>query len=95
LYAEAFGARARRAGLKTPKGLEGQEWAGVLTVERLTTIVARLEPGTWELMCHPAAADEVDAAGYDRAGELDALTSPAVRAALEERGVRLVNYAAL
>jgi hopanoid biosynthesis associated protein HpnK len=95
LYAEAFAARARRAGLKMPEGLAGQEWAGALTVERLTTIVARLEPGTWELMCHPAAADEVDAEGYDRAGELAALTAPAVRAALEERGVRLVNYAGL
>lgn len=95
LYAEAFGARARRAGLKMPDGLEGQACAGALTVERLAAIVGRLEPGTWELMCHPAAAKDAAADGYDRAGELAALTSPAVRAALEERGVRLVNYAAL
>jgi len=95
LYAEAFGARARRAGLKMPDGLEGQEWAGALTAERLAVIVARLGPGTWELLCHPAAADDADADGYDRAGELAALTSPAVRAVLEEAGVRLVNYAAL
>jgi len=95
LYAEAFGARARRAGLKMPDGLEGQEWAGALTAERLAVVVARLGPGTWELLCHPAAADDADADGYDRAGELAALTSPAVRAVLEEAGVRLVNYAAL
>ncbi|HUV87755.1 MAG TPA: ChbG/HpnK family deacetylase [bacterium] len=95
LYAEAFGARARRAGLKMPDGLEGQEWAGALTAERLAATVARLGPGTWELLCHPAAADDADADGYDRAGELAALTSPAVRAVLEEAGVRLVNYAAL
>lgn len=93
LYAEAFGRRARRAGLKTPDGLEGQEWAGALTVERLLTIVGRLGPGTWEVMCHPAAADEAD--GYGRAGELEALTAPEVRAAVEEAGIRLVNYAAL
>lgn len=95
LYAEAFAARARRAGLKMPDALEGQEWAGALTVERLKTLIARLEAGTRELMCHPAAAGEADADGYDRPGELAALTAPAVRAALEERGVRLVNYAAL
>jgi hopanoid biosynthesis associated protein HpnK len=98
LFAEAFGARARRAGLKMPDGLEGQEWAGRLTAERLSAIAARLEPGTWELMCHPAAAgpgDAADADGYDRGGELAALTAPAVRAALQERGVRLINYAAL
>jgi hopanoid biosynthesis associated protein HpnK len=96
LYAEAFGARARRAGLKMPDGLKGQECAGALTVERLAALVGGLEPGTWELMCHPAATDDDAAAGgYDRAGELAALTSPAVRAAVEERGVRLVNYAAL
>ncbi len=98
LCAEAFGTRARRAGLKMPDGLEGQEWAGRLTAERLSAIVARLRPGTWELMCHPAASeasDGADADGYDRAGELAALTAPAVRAALQERGVRLINYAAL
>lgn len=95
LYAEAFGARARRAGLKMPDGLEGQEWAGGLTAERLAATVARLGPGTWELLCHPAAADGADADGYDRGGELAALTAPAVRAGLEEAGVRLVNYAAL
>ncbi len=98
LLAEAFGAHARRAGLKMPDGLEGQEWAGALTAERLSAVVARLEPGTWELMCHPAApyaGDAPDADGYDRAAELAALTAPAVRAALEERRIRLVNYAAL
>lgn len=94
-HAETFGARARRAGLKMPDGLEGQEWAGALTVARSVAIVKRLRPGTWELMCHPAVAGETDPDGYDRAGELDALTAPAVRAALEGRGVRLINYAAL
>ncbi|NIT35608.1 MAG: ChbG/HpnK family deacetylase [candidate division Zixibacteria bacterium] len=98
LFAEAFGVRARRAGLRMPDGLEGQEWAGALTVERLLAIVARLEPGTRELVCHPAAREpsgHADADGYGRAGELRALTAPAVRAALQERGVRLINYAAL
>jgi predicted glycoside hydrolase/deacetylase ChbG (UPF0249 family) len=95
--AEAFGRLGRRAGLKIPDGLEGQPWAGRLTAERIIAAVGTLGPGTWELVCHPATeygpGDE--AAAYDRAGELAALTSPEVCAELEERGVRLVNYAAL
>jgi hopanoid biosynthesis associated protein HpnK len=101
LCAEAFGRLARRAGLKLPDGLEGQECAGALTAARVAAIAERLGPGTWELLCHPAATAEgdpacpTDAAGFDRAGDLAAVTAPAVRAALEEAGVRLINYAAL
>jgi hopanoid biosynthesis associated protein HpnK len=97
LCAEAFGRLGRRAGLKMPDGLEGQPWAGALTAERMIAAVEKLGPGTWELVCHPATENLAgdDAGSYDRAGELAALTSPAVREALEERGVRLVNYAAL
>jgi hopanoid biosynthesis associated protein HpnK len=95
--AEAFGRLARRAGLKMPEGLECQEWAGALTTARLVAAAAKLRPGKWELVCHPAAENSAgdEAAAYDRAGELAALTSPAVRDALEERGVKLINYAAL
>ncbi len=103
LCAEAFGRLARRAGLKLPDGLEGQEWGGALTAERVVAMVEGLGPGTWELLCHPAgpaaapheAAAPGDAAGFDRGGDLAAVTAPAVRAALEEAGVRLINYAAL
>ncbi len=95
--AEAFGRLGRRAGLKMPDGLEGQPWAGALTAERIVAAVGKLEPGTWELVCHAAAENsgEDEAAAYDRAGELAALTSPAVPGALEERGIRLINFAAL
>jgi predicted glycoside hydrolase/deacetylase ChbG (UPF0249 family) len=88
LCAEAFGRLGRRAGLKLPDGLEGQPWAAA---------VAKLGPGSWELVCHPATENDAedDAAAYDRAGELAALTSPAVRAALDDRGVRSINFAAL
>lgn len=96
LCAEAFGRLGRRAGLKMPEGLEGQPCAGALTAERIAGVVETLGPGTWELVCHPATANGPgDAANYDRAGELAALTSPAAREALEERAVRLVNFAAL
>jgi predicted glycoside hydrolase/deacetylase ChbG (UPF0249 family) len=46
-----------------------------------------------ELYCHPAAGDPVAGqAGYDHAGELAALTSPRVRAALSSAGVRLASW---
>ncbi len=96
LCAEAFGAKAERAGLKLPDGLLGQEWAGALNVERMVKMVEVLKGGTWELLCHPATApDEGAPSGYDRPGELAVLTAPEIRAALEDRGVRLVNFAAL
>ncbi|UCH79312.1 MAG: ChbG/HpnK family deacetylase [Candidatus Coatesbacteria bacterium] len=95
--AEAFGRLARRAGLRTPDGLVGHAWAGRLKADRLTAVMAELPPGTWELICHPAeAGTEAEAAeGYDRPGELAALTATEVAAAREEYGVRLINYAAL
>jgi len=97
LAAEAFGRFARRAGLRMPDGVVGHAWAGHLSADRLIALMAELPPGTWELICHPAeAGEEVEAAeGYDRPGELAALTAPSVAAAREEYGVRLLNYAAL
>ena len=96
LCAEAFAAKAGRAGWKLPDGLLGQEWAGALDAGRLVRLISGMKEGTWELLCHPAAAPDAGAPpGYDRVGELAALTAPEVRAALEERGVRLINFAAL
>jgi predicted glycoside hydrolase/deacetylase ChbG (UPF0249 family) len=97
LCAEGFGRLGRRAGLRMPDGLEGQEWAGALTAARLVALAGELRPGRWELVCHPAAENSAqdEADGYDRAGELAALTAPEARAALEERGVRLINFGAL
>lgn len=95
LCAEAFGRMARRAGIKMTDGLEGQEWGGTLTAEKVVAIIRRLGPGTREMLCHPAAANEPHADGFDRSAELAAVTAPAVRAAVEEAGVRLVNYGAL
>jgi predicted glycoside hydrolase/deacetylase ChbG (UPF0249 family) len=76
-----------------PDGLEGQEYAGSLDAAKLRGIIGRLEPGTWELLCHPA--DDAPGGEFDRGGELRALTSAAARAELEERGVKLINFGAL
>ena len=80
--------------------------SGALTEEALLAIIDRLEPGTTELICHPARVvdgfpgDLVDegldwAADYRFGDELAALCSPAVAARIEERGVVLVGYGGL
>lgn len=72
---------------------------GRLGEARLRALIARLAPGrTYELMCHPGFAPpepEIRRWGYRHAEELAALTSPAVRADLDRRGVRLTRFADL
>jgi len=55
--------------------------------------------GTSELMCHPAIVDAElrSSSGYTepRARELDVLTNPAVRQAVQRSGVRLINFGQL
>jgi hypothetical protein len=63
------------------------------------SLVAGLPAGVSELYCHPSDGVAPTMApwqrGYDHAGELAALTSPRVRAALETAGVELTTYARL
>ncbi|HVS26240.1 MAG TPA: ChbG/HpnK family deacetylase [Burkholderiales bacterium] len=62
----------------------------------LNVLIDRLPIGTSELMVHPGYVDEEVAAvdGYtsERAAELAALTSPALRQRLDARGITLVNF---
>jgi hypothetical protein len=55
-----------------------------------------LRDGLSEIGFHPATHTSPGLArvqpGYDHAGELAALCSPAVRGTIERLGVRLVNY---
>jgi hypothetical protein len=54
-------------------------------------IIRALPPGLSEIYLHPSTSGGFAGAapGYDYAGELAALTSPDVRAAVAERGARL------
>jgi chitin disaccharide deacetylase len=68
------------------------------TVTRLRSIIQTLPPGVTELMCHPGYFD--DAIAYSRYArqrdvERQALCAPEVAAALRQRGVELVTYAAV
>jgi predicted glycoside hydrolase/deacetylase ChbG (UPF0249 family) len=89
--------RARASGLRTPDHFCGFAWTGDLTAERLVRWLDRLPDGTTELMCHPGHNDE-ELAGKatrlkrERELELEALTAPEVRQAVERRGIRLAHF---
>ena len=78
----------------------GQTRAGeprreALSVDALVAIIGSLGPGTTELACHPGYADDLRTSyRRERAAEVETLCDPRVRAAIEERGIRLVSFAA-
>ncbi len=89
--------RARAAGIRTTDSFVGFEQSGALTTSALLGLIASLPTsGTVELGCHPGARSDPERSRYDWgfrwAEEADALRSPEVRSALDERGVRLVNF---
>lgn len=98
--------RLRAVDAVTTDAVAGISCAGGLRQEVLIDLVNRLGPGTTELVCHPGRtggslpARLVEqgaawAANYGWDAEREALTSPAVRAALEARGVELLSWGCL
>ena len=73
--------------------------AGQLTESALLALLESLPPGDFELGCHPGEGrphvPEDPAWTYGWQSELDALTSPRVRARLQSSGVELTTYGAL
>jgi predicted glycoside hydrolase/deacetylase ChbG (UPF0249 family) len=64
-----------------------------ITPEALFNIVAALGPGTTELACHPGLDDESGSVyGRERDEEVAVLCNPAVRAAIEDRGISLTSF---
>lgn len=92
-------ARLDRAGIHHPDHLFGLHQSGRVDEAYLLGLLPRLRPGVTELYCHPAVlpCPEVErwSPDYRRDLELDALTSPAVAAALCDHNIRLVSYADL
>jgi len=92
-------ARAHRAGLASNDYAFGLNEAGTLTERRLLEILERLPDGVTEIFFHPATGAFAGAdAGTERyrwAEELGALTSPAVRAAIERLGIENTTYGTL
>lgn len=84
-------------GLRTPDHFFGLLLTGGVRAAALLPLLERLPDGTSELMCHPGVCDEdLEAANTrlkrQRETELQALVDPAVRRAIEERGIKLVSY---
>jgi hypothetical protein len=95
-------ARFRDAGVRTPDRFVREfQHTGAIHLDSLLDILGRVaeEGGVIELMCHPAEPDEAllngSSYGAERGIELETLTDPRIRTALERLGIELVDYRAL
>ncbi len=96
-FAPAFRREVARHGLRTTDGALGVLVTGMLDVDLFVEIVSNIPEGTWEFVCHPGYNDsDLDQIRTrlraSRQQELEVLTSPAARQALERRGVELISY---
>ncbi len=96
-FAASFRREVGRHGLRTPDGSVGVQVTGILDLGMFVEIASNLPEGTWEFVCHPGYNDS-DLGGIltrlrtSREQELETLTSPEAKRALEKRGVRLISY---
>lgn len=90
LISEFARGTVRAAGIRTCDRMAGLFESGSLDEHKLLAIVDGLLEGTTELMCHPGYTDAKYAHWNFRwEDELRALTSPAVRARIEQLGIEL------
>jgi chitin disaccharide deacetylase len=89
--------RLRQAGMDCNDQIFGLTHSGAMDEPRLLQILASLPPGVTEIYLHPGtrsgAAISPAMSGYRHRDELQALLSPAVRAALSAAGIRRGGYA--
>ena len=89
--------RLRAAGMRVADRVYGMHQTGHIDERYILAVIAQLATGLTELYCHPSLGVSPALApyqrGYDHAGELAALTSARVRAALGAADVELVSYA--
>jgi predicted glycoside hydrolase/deacetylase ChbG (UPF0249 family) len=95
----AMKTRFKREGIPTTdRFIESFYGAGV-TLEGLLRILAELDFGTTEIMCHPAVVDDELRAGSGytepRTRELEVLTHLEARQAIQANGIRLVHFGEL
>jgi predicted glycoside hydrolase/deacetylase ChbG (UPF0249 family) len=69
------------------------------TKENLLSIIDNVPEGTSELMCHPGRVDETFAMesvyNFQRERELQILTDPSIKAAIEAQAIQLISFADL
>jgi hopanoid biosynthesis associated protein HpnK len=89
--------RLRAAGIRVADRVYGMHQTGHIDETYILSVITRLPPGLTELYCHPSLGVSRALApyqrSYDHAGELAALTSARVRAALRAADIELVSYA--
>jgi hopanoid biosynthesis associated protein HpnK len=93
LLARGWRGAARRRGLASPRAVHGIVRSGTMDATYLLDLVRRLRAPSAEIFVHPSTV-----AGEPRGpnpGDLSAVTSPAVRAAIAARGIALATYADL
>ena len=91
--------RARRMmaarGIRTNDWLFGLHQSGHLSAGYLLGVIHRLRPGLTELYFHPAADIGAQPPSLAARREVELLTDPRIRAALDGAGARLTNFAEL
>jgi hopanoid biosynthesis associated protein HpnK len=92
-----FQAIAKNYGMHSPGYFKGLAATGQIDAATLLFFIDSLETGTTEVMLHPGIYDlELAQTGtrlrIHRETEMNALIDPRVRAALLERGVRIMSY---
>jgi hopanoid biosynthesis associated protein HpnK len=90
-------AKAKRAGLKTPRHFFGIAQTGFLDTATLNTILRSLPEGTSELMCHPGYVDDAlertpTRLLKQRETELQALIEPETRDLMAKYSIELITY---
>ncbi|MGC1105267.1 MAG: ChbG/HpnK family deacetylase [Candidatus Acidiferrales bacterium] len=98
--APQFEKLARAHGICSPKRLWGVAATGRLNRGVILSMIGSMQDGVNELMCHPGEYDDaLEHSGTrlkrERERELEALTDPAVRAAIDEQGIKLIDYRGL
>lgn len=92
-FARALRGRFRRAGITAPDAVFGLAWSGAMTGKRLAGLIEHLPDGLSEIYTHPATGPYPGSApGYQYAGELAALTDPAVVASLAAKGIKTGGF---
>jgi chitin disaccharide deacetylase len=91
--------RLHRANITTNDTVYGIRYSGHMTRDRVLVLLDQLPPGVCEMYFHPATGPwegiDPQIAGYDFAGELDALTSAEVREKLATAGISTLTYSDL
>lgn len=99
-FARRFAKLLDAANLRYPQHFAGNIYVGAFDTRALTDVLATLQDGVTELMCHPGYVDsELAATGgslqSQREAEVEALTSPAIRDLLQTHAIQLTSYAAV